>query len=243
MVGVFCLNVHQAPPVCPLRALHGPGTPLPGQSDRRQDGLHGVIQQRRSLNGRPRRFWLGRPARVSRTTSDSVGEATSAARRAAPDGGHRLPHRGKTGTPPHQGREVFGDALARATTPHRNPDRGGANHPELRCNRSGGGRTADRHRSRKWRARADGAGNVRAQTETNPALPVRLHLSTRPGNSRGHPVGGVSRLLQAIQQADPNRPDHHLSLGTGPRLMLNTIQGIAHRGLTDLSGVRNLGVG
>ena len=79
--------------------------------------------------------------------------------------------------------------------------------------------------------------------QPNPALPVRPHLSTRPGNSRGQPVGGVSGLLQAIQQADPNRPDHHLSLGTGSRLVLNTVQGIAHRGLTDLSGVRNLGVG
>ena len=128
----------QAPPGCPLRALHAPGTPLPRQSGRRQDGLHGVIRQRRSLSGRPRRFWRGGPATVSRTTIDSVHETSSAARWAAPDGGHRLPHRGKTGTPSHQGREVFGDALD--AQPHGNPDKGGGNHPELPCNRSGGGR-------------------------------------------------------------------------------------------------------
>ena len=229
--------------------LPAPGSPCPGDPVPWATGPSPGLPPRRhpavpEPERRSRRFWRGRPARVSRTTCDSVGEATSAARRAAPNGGHCLPHRGKTGTPPNQGREVFGDALYTLDAqPHRNPDRGGENHPEMPCNRSGGGRTADSHRSRKWRARPDGAENVWAQTQPNPALPVRLHKSTRPDNSRGQPVGGVSRLLQAVQEADPNRPDHHLSLGTGPRLVLNTVQGIAHRGLTDLSGVRNLGVG
>ena len=40
--------------------------------------------------------------------------------------------------PAPQGREVFGDALD--AQPHGNPDRRGENHPELPCNRSGGGR-------------------------------------------------------------------------------------------------------
>ena len=35
------------------RALPCPSTPLPVQPGRRQDGHHGVIEQRRSLNGRP----------------------------------------------------------------------------------------------------------------------------------------------------------------------------------------------
>ncbi len=142
-VGVFCLNVHQAPPVCPLRDLHAPGTPLLGQPGRRQDCLHGVIQRCRSLNGGP--SVLGgedRPGSAGPPPTQWA-STTSAVRRAAPDGGHRLPHRGKTGSPPHQGREVFGDALYTLDAqPHGNPDKGGENHPELPCNRSGGGRTA-----------------------------------------------------------------------------------------------------
>ena len=169
-------------------------------------------------------------------------ETSSAARRAAPDGGHRLPHCGKTGTPPHQGREVFGDALD--AQPHGNPDKGGGNHPELPCNRSGGGRVlliaTEAGNEEQSGPRRKCMGTNSNLTRPCRSVPICQHAL---GNSRGQPVGGVSRLLRAIQQADPNRPDHHLSLGTGPRLVLNTVQGIAHRGLTDLSGIRNLGVG
>ena len=37
----------------PAPSSPGPSTLLPGQPGRRQDGHHGVIEQRRSLNGRP----------------------------------------------------------------------------------------------------------------------------------------------------------------------------------------------
>ena len=45
---------------------------------------------------------------VSRTSSDSVGGT---------DGGHRLPDHGDPSSPPHHGREVFGDAHQCAQAP------------------------------------------------------------------------------------------------------------------------------
>ena len=86
------------------RALPCPSTPLPVQPGRRQDGHHGVIEQRRSLNGRP-------PVLVVQTghgQTDHLGLGERV-RSCGAVGGPRLPHRCKTGAPPHQCREVFGD--------------------------------------------------------------------------------------------------------------------------------------